>query len=83
MPVAERCGNGYNLISAKVPARVYIGTASAARGEGSLSRSHHSRKRRVRRVRWFTHEAHRGRAGTGVYKNMLGPRRKSYRNLAD
>ncbi len=52
-------------------------------GEGSLSGSRHSRQQRARRVRWFTHETHRGRAGTGVYRNMLGPRRKSHRDLAD
>jgi hypothetical protein len=60
MPVPERCGNDYTLISTKVPegvtslvsgrtglkysiiliAGVYVGTASAAREEGSLSGSH-------------------------------------------
>ncbi len=44
MPVPERCGNDYTLIATKVSAGVYVGTASAARGEGCLSGSHHGQR---------------------------------------
>ncbi len=72
MPVLEHCGNDYTLISAKVPVGVYVGMASAARGEGSLFGFHHGRQQRARRVRRFIHGTHRDWVGTGAYRNVLG-----------
>ena len=73
----------YGLISATkpgpVPAGIYVGAGSAARGQGSLSGSHHSR---LRKVRQFTHRSHRARAVPRMNTNRWGVWRECH-SLAD